>query len=774
MDGVMAERGSRVLVIVIMVLTSVLLTFPAIVPGAEGTTYRSDPISVEGNSRFAAAGFTGSGTPGDPYVLRDLNLDASYELYGIRISNTTAHFRIVGCTVHDSYSPDRDPLNISASGSGILLINVTNAVIEDYLGDSNVRGVTAVSSSNVTIDDSLFNSNLEAGVHLMDCLDGVKVTNSTFTVGTGNDGVLIERSNSVQVIGNIMTGGDNGIVVRAGGYGLGGHMLEGNQLSGQSETGISLGGSSIATGDRILNNTVRGAGASGVRISLGTLENVSGNQISGCIQGIEVGWIENEISGNVLSNNTRGIVVGADADRNLISWNQIRDGAFGVLISPSQGNQVLSNVIMRMNRSDSAAGVYLGIGEVRDTLVEGNDITGCNVGIRAATTSGREITGLNLSSNIISGSIKEGAYLLYTVGSDLIDNSISSGGGNGVYLGAGCHDLLLEGNDLSYNRAAGLYIRETGDSVVKGNVMLNNLLEGVYLEAGSGNVIHGNALIFNKDSGRQYSSLRPQAHCGADGNNWSFGTGNMWADWLSPDVNDDGIVDEPYGLSGGYQDPFPLTSISGLDIPVDIAPPEVISYSPHGLDVEQGSAITVTFSEDMNASSVVVLVNAVQANGTWDDRRFILDLALEFESNYQVAVAGHDLSGNDLEPFGWTFRTEDIDADVKGRVVDCNGEPLSGVMVKVGEQEALTNANGSFSLLLSPGDHVLNMSKDGYLDKMVMVHVEPGGDMVLEDHVMSESVGVKGLYIADVVYAIIAVLAVLAIAAIVIYTRRRK
>lgn len=775
MDRVMADRGSRVLVVVVMVLTSVLLTFPAIAPGVEGATYRSDPISVEGNGGFAAAGFTGSGTPGDPYVLSDLNLNASFELYGIRISNTTAHFRIVGCTVHDSYSPSRDPLNISASGSGILLINVTNAVIEDYLGDFNVRGVTVVGSSNVTIDDSLFNNNLEAGVHLVDCLEDVEVTNSSFAVGTGDDGVLIERCRSVKVIGNTMTGGDNGIVVRAGGYGLGGHLLEDNLLTGQSETGISLGGSSISSGDRVLNNTVRGAGSSGVRISFGTSEKVSGNDISGCAQGIEVGWTENEVSDNILSNNTRGIVVGVDADRNLISRNQIRDGAFGVLINPSQGNQVLSNVIIRMNRSDSAVGVYLGIGEVRDALIEGNEISGCNVGIRAATISGQEITGLNISSNSISGSVKEGAYILYTVGSELMNNSFSSGGGNGVYLGAGCHDLLLEGNDISDNGGAGLYIRGTGYSVVKGNVMLGNSQEGIYLEAGSGNVIHGNALVFNKDSGRQYSSLRPQAHCGAAGNNWSLGTGNLWADWLSPDVNDDGIVDEPYDLSGGFQDPFPLTSIPGLVIPVDITLPEVIAYAPQGLDAEQGAPVTITFSEDMNTSSVMVTINDIQMSGAWNDRTFELDVQLEFETDYSVRVNGRDPAGNNMTEFSWTFRTEGPNATVSGRVVDDGGDPLEGVRVVLGTVEVVTGDDGLFSLDIAPGNYSFEFWKDDHTARPMSIQVLPGEDQdVGEVEMVYSKEGGISLTSPYVVIILLALAILVVSGSVVVYLRRRK
>lgn len=771
----MVERGGRVLVVVILVLSSVLFTLPAFAPGSEGTTYQLDPIVVEGDGGFAAAGFTGNGTADNPYVLSEVNLDASFKLFGIRISNTTAHFRIEGCTVHDSYSPDRDPLNISSSGSGILLINVTNAVIEDYLGDFNVRGITVVGSSNVLINDSRFNNNIEAGVHIVDCLaGGVRVTNSTFTVGSGDDGVLVERCQSVKVTGNAISGGGNGIVVRAGGSGSGGHLLAENTLTGQAQNGISLGGSSMTTGDLVQNNTVSGAGSSGVLVSFGTLELVSGNHISGCSQGVEIDWTDNQVIGNFLSNNTRGVLVGNDADGNLISGNSIVDGAFGVLVSPSHGNRVVGNDIMRMNKADSAVGIYLGIGEVADTLVEGNEITGCNVGFRAATISGQEITGLILRENQISGSLKEGAYLLYTVESEMVNSSFVFGGSNGIFLGAGCHDLVLADCDVSYNQGAGLYVRGAHDNTVANNLFVSNVKEGIYIEAGSGNLVHTNALLFNKDSGRQYSLLRPQAYCGVEGNDWSLGAGNLWADWLSPDENDDGIVDLPYNISGGFQDPFPLTSIPGLEIPADITPPEVIEHAPQGRDAEQGDSITITFSEDMNASSVVVLVNNATRNGTWNDRTFILDLALEFETDYQVVVMGEDLSGNALEPFGWTFRTEDINAQVIGRVIDGDGGPLSGVLVTAGEQQALTNVNGTFSLLLSPGDHILNMSKDGYLDKMVMVHVEPGGDMELEDSVLQDAPGDAGLDGGILLYAGLAILVLIVVAVAVLVLRRRK
>jgi hypothetical protein len=96
------------------------------------------------------------------------------------------------------------------------------------------------------------------------------------------------------------------------------------------------------------------------------------------------------------------------------------------------------------------------------------------------------------------------------------------------------------------------------------------------------------------------------------------------------------------------------------------------------------------------------------------------------------------------------------------------------VLVTVGEQEALTNVNGTFSLLLSPGDHILNMSKNGYLDKMVMVHVEPGGDMELEDSILQDAPGDTGLDGGVLLCAGLAVLVLIIVAVVVLVLKRQK
>lgn len=730
------EGRSWLNIVMILFLIVALLTcsVPAPVQGAVFT----DPIVVEGDSGFSSAGFTGNGTPEEPYVLENVRVNAYQRPHGIKVANTTKHFIIKGCTVTDATTTERDGLNVSASGSGILLYNVENGTVVGFLGQSNVRGITVANGRNVSITASRFADNRGAGVYLKDCPDGsCVVSNNSFfkTLDVPVPvGVLVEDCQGVRVENNSINGGSLGIkVVSTEGRSVANTLL-GNTLRNQEVAGVHLGGNFPSSRDIVMGNGVVAPGGTGIYAIFETNGKISGNTVSGCLYGIRVSWKGNEVSGNTLSNNTRGIILGEGADENSVSNNTVQDGAFGIEVGPSQGNMVLGNRVSRIDRESSSVGIYLGIGEVRDALVQGNHVLGCGVGIRAASTPSHEISGMTIRDNVVQGSLRQGAYIINAQRSEVLNNSFASGGG-GLFLGE-CLSIMVEGNRLTDNTGFGLHMRGTSDSVVRSNVFHNCSKEGVYLESGHGSLIHGNAFIFNKGSGMRYSPLRSQAYCGEGGNEWASSTGNLWADWVSPDADADGIVDLPYNISGGFQDPLPVTSLPGVEIPADLIPPAILSWSPQGQDVEANEVVSVTFSEDMDTSTVVVTVNGVEVGGVWNDRTYLLDISLDFETEYQVNVTGRDLSGNELAPFIWNFRTEGREAEVSGRVVDEQGAPLSSVRVSVGDQEVFTDGQGRFNLLLSPGEHLLNISADGFIGRTLPLQVEEGGDMELGDIVL--------------------------------------
>lgn len=110
---------------------------------------------VEGDGGFVAAGFSGSGTSGDPYVLSDVYVNATGHHHGIFISNTTKHFIITNCRASDAFTSEIDTLDLQESGSGILLYNVSNGTIEDTVADYNARGIDQELLSKLELISSL-------------------------------------------------------------------------------------------------------------------------------------------------------------------------------------------------------------------------------------------------------------------------------------------------------------------------------------------------------------------------------------------------------------------------------------------------------------------------------------------------------------------------------------------------------------------------------------------------------------------------------------------
>lgn len=712
--------------------------------------YTTTPIVVQGDAGFVPAGFTGSGTYDDPYLLKGMSVNAEFKYHGILISNTTMHFRIEDCSVNDAYTPDTTELNAFASGSGIMLYNVSNGEVTGFTGDYDYRGISVVGGRNVTISDSLFSDCIDAGVVIYASNDCV-IRNSSFQrAEVGDHGILIENSRSLKIEGNLINAGATGIRLTAKSGECSGNLIDGNDLRGQRGIAIQIGGPSPTSGNVVSNNLVRNALLVGIDIVLGSNETVIGNDIAGCGTGVRIGY---------------------GSDENTVQDNDVLNGTYGIYVSPSMSNLVIGNYLRGMVGGASAA-IYIGEGSVLDLTVSENTIEGCSEGIRAIGTQAHPVAGLGLLNNTVLGAIRYGAYLQYSENSTISGNVINNGSGDGVRL-VNSHDIQVLDGQITGNLGRGVLFQGTYQSLVTGNVLLNNAQEGIVIVSGSENAIHSNAFLFNKASGRSYHPDRAQAACAEGGNSWNLDTGNLWTDWLAPDVDDDGIVDLPYNLTGGYQDLFPLTSIPGLEIPADIAPPQVIAYSPQGRDAEQGSSISVTFSEDMNTSSVVVKVNNITEGGAWNDRTFALSMPLEFETDYQVMVMGEDLSGNALEQFGWAFRTEDRNAEITGRVIDENAQPISGVLLWVGEQETLTNVDGRFSLLLSPGIHIINISAEGYLDQQYLITVEEGGDEDLGNITLDRAPADGGGLDDLLLYIGLVVVIILAVAAFLIWRRRK-
>jgi len=103
----------------------------------------------------------------------------------------------------------------------------------------------------------------------------------------------------------------------------------------------------------------------------------------------------------------------------------------------------------------------------------------------------------------------------------------------------------------------------------------NNIFQGsnygLMIELGFRNEIWNNTFIDNNGAGIIYNPIHIQAYDSGSNNRWNSteGYGNNWSDWQSPDYDFDGIVDNPYYISGSAiaKDHFPCAGYIGIPEP---------------------------------------------------------------------------------------------------------------------------------------------------------------------------------------------------------------
>lgn len=218
------------------------------------------------------------------------------------------------------------------------------------------------------------------------------------------------------------------------------------------------------------------------------------------------------------------------------------------------------------------------------------------------------------------------------------------------------------------------------------------------------------------------------------------------------------------------------SAFATLNITVDTVAPEA-EVSPIGDDLELVLVVLVEFSEQMNQTSVSIVVTGVTGNLEWEGNAAIFTpSALYYNQEYAVQVAGKDLAGNQME-FNWTFSTRSV-GNLTGLILDENGDPVPGVTVTAGgEFTALTDENGRFVFSnLSLGTYLFEVNVEGYEPFTFNATIEQG---VTVDEGTVEMVpqGAEGEGDGDDgsiwLYVIIAI-AVLAVVGIVAFILLRK
>ncbi|MEW6173809.1 MAG: right-handed parallel beta-helix repeat-containing protein [Bacillota bacterium] len=398
-------------------------------------------------------------------------------------------------------------------------------------------------------------------------LDGNRKT-LTGTTGTGNGVVITAKSGDI--IKNLTVKGfTNGIHVQ----GASDNTIQNNTLDG-NQYGIYLLGSSGTTlenGNRILDNTVTNSTFNGIHIqgsSYNTVDHNTSDSNRG--NGIHLqGAGTNQITYNTVTSNTGNGIWMQAAAGNTLESNTVETNVYGINMLASNNNIIQNNRILdsawegvKMYNSDSnrvlggeISGSANGNGVQIQNCSNNNTISGSGItenagcGIRIFGSAG----GNTMTGNTIEANHAHGICITNNSGGNTISgNTINGNIMDGVNLTALAGSNTITGNTVSASGGSGFNIAgNSGANTITGNTVKNSAGWGLYLWCGDNTVI-GNNFVNNINNGKQACTWFTNTFNDAAG-------GNYWSDWITPDADGDGIVDQPYIFKGG-QDNKPRTS----------------------------------------------------------------------------------------------------------------------------------------------------------------------------------------------------------------------
>jgi hypothetical protein len=93
---------------------------------------------------------------------------------------------------------------------------------------------------------------------------------------------------------------------------------------------------------------------------------------------------------------------------------------------------------------------------------------------------------------------------------------------------------------------------------------------------------------------------------------------NFWDEWTSPDADADGFVDDPYGIDGGDQDSYPLTSLYSANLTDALTEPVLLT--PQGGEIYTGiKGIQWLPAIDSRDHNVIYSINySIDDGNTWE------------------------------------------------------------------------------------------------------------------------------------------------------------
>ena len=331
---------------------------------------KNAPILIDGtatgvgahNWTWAASewGFSGSGMEGNPYIIRDLNIDGFGLASCIEINNSDVYFKIQNCTVSNSGTLEYQAgIKLQNANNGTIVNNTCsnngengiqlyssckyNNISRNTVHDNPLHGIHLEENcNNNTISGNTANYNYLSGIRLDSDCDNNTILGNTANYN-GWEGINLEYSDNNTISGNTANYNNyEGINLENSNN----NTISGNNANGNYQSGIFLEDSHNTT---ISGNTANYNYWVGIYVAHSDYNTISGNSANNNLGETGIHLLQsdhNTISGNTANNNYWAGICLTQSDYNTISGNTANENMYGIeLWYNSDNNTVTGNTL---------------------------------------------------------------------------------------------------------------------------------------------------------------------------------------------------------------------------------------------------------------------------------------------------------------------------------------------------------------------------------------------------------------------------------------------
>jgi parallel beta-helix repeat protein len=471
-------------------------------------------------------------------------------------------------------------------------------------------------SHNNSIFNNIIANNDEVGIYLYSCSKNNILNNSIYN---NMMGIKVSSSNNNTIFNNILyNNSQDGIEIEASSQY---NIISNNSIYNNSYSGIVA--YTSCNKNVISNNTIYKNTFDGIRVFSFFNNTIIGNKIyKNNDNGINLDTSNNNIiiDNTIFENGNYGISMGTQTADNIIANNTIFNSQWGgirVENVNSYRNIFANNTIYNITQ------VGLWIIQSNNTAIN-NTIFDCDTGIYLDN-----VAFCNISFNRIYNNVENGVLLGYAYNNTLLNNFLYNNGQDGI----SAHDSLnntFSQNTLYNNSQSGIYLYHSSDNnTIANNSIVMNRNYGVHIDSYYGitinNIVQWNDFINNNESGGSQAF---------DDNPVNTFENNYWNEWVSPDGDKNGIVDDPYTIAGAAnnKDFTPQTTPNNPSEIHYLAQPTILfpssddflagtvtiqwtnAYDSYNHEV----TYTVSYSPDNGSNWFIITSNIASNTSEWD------------------------------------------------------------------------------------------------------------------------------------------------------------